>query len=128
MRPIPPNNGVGWVYRVFGILHRARVKNHVAGVLKPHVQSSVDQCHTPNAIDWLAPNVMGVLYGLIIRHIRAYNCGLSAVDREVVAVRVYGDLSGISDVFISAALTVYAMARAAGSRRRPRAPSVCMRS
>lgn len=107
MQPIPPDNGVGWVGCVFGILHRARVKSHVAGVLKPHVRASVDQCHEPNAIDWLAPNVMGVLYGLIVRHVWAFNDVLSAADCEVVAVRVYDELSGVAGVFITAALKVH---------------------
>jgi hypothetical protein len=76
-------------------------------VLKPHVQASLDQCQTPNAIDWLAPNVMGALYGLIVRHVWTFNETLSAADCEVVAIRVYGELSGTADVFITAALKVH---------------------
>ena len=92
---------------MFGILHRARAKNHVADELRPLVEASLAQCEAPGAVDWLAPRLLGALHQLIIQHIRRHNEKLGARDCDVVAIRVYGELSGVADVFISTALKVH---------------------
>ena len=92
---------------MFGILHRARVKNNVVNTLRPLVEASLGQCASPGEIDWLAPQMMGALHRLITHHIWQYSEELGQRDCEVVALRAYGELSGVSDVFISAALKVH---------------------